>query len=205
MSTATAAVQPQGLPVQPVHPKRGRSTAKWGMAVLIMTEATIFAGLIGSYFFVRAEHGEWPPPPIEAPELEAIALFSIILLGSSAPMVWAEHGIRHGQQWRLRLGLLLTFLMGTAFLCFQGVEYGELDFGIKDNAYGSLFYTITGLHGAHVVGGLLMIGMLQIKAWMGKFSAERHETVAVIGMYWHFVDVVWIFVFSSLYVSPHFA
>jgi heme/copper-type cytochrome/quinol oxidase subunit 3 len=203
VSTATAAVQPQGLPVQPVEPRRGRSTAKWGMAVLIMTEATIFAGLIGSYFFVRAEHGEWPPPPIEAPELEAIALFSIILLGSSGPMVWAEHGIRHGQQWRLRLGLLLTFLMGTAFICFQGVEYVELDFGIKDNAYASLFYTITGLHGLHVLIGLLMILMIMVKAWMGKFSGQRHLLVEMVGLYWHFVDAVWVFVFSSLYLSSH--
>lgn len=203
MSTASAAVQPAGLPVQPVHPKRGRGTAKWGMAVLIMTEATIFACLLGSYFFVRAESGEWPPPPIEAPELEAIGLFSIILLGSSAPMVWAEHGIREGQQWRLRLGLLLTFLMGAAFSCFQAVEYVELDFGIKDNAYGSLFYTITGLHGAHVIVGLLMILMIMVKAWMGKFSGERHLLVEMVGLYWHFVDAVWVFVFSSLYLAAH--
>ena len=202
MSTS-AVVQPPALPVQPVHPKRGRNTAKWGMAVLIMTEATIFAGLIGSYFFVRAESAEWPPHPIEAPELEAIALFSIILLGSSAPMVWAEHGIREGQQWRLRLGLLLTFLMGTAFLCFQVVEYIELDFGIKDNAYGSLFYTITGLHGAHVLIGLLMILMIMVKAWMGKFSGKRHLLVEMVGLYWHFVDAVWVFVFSSLYLAAH--
>ncbi len=203
MSIATAAVPPEGLPVQPVRPKRGRGAAKWGMAVLIMTEATIFACLLGSYFFVRAASGEWPPPPIEAPELEAISLFSIILLGSSAPMVWAENGIRKGQQWRLRLGLLLTFLMGTAFICFQGVEYVELDFGIRDNAYGSLFYTITGLHGSHVLVGLLMILMIMVKAWMGKFSGERHLLVEMVGLYWHFVDAVWMFVFTSLYLAAH--
>ncbi len=201
MSTTT--VEPASFPVPAVQPKRGRGTAKWGMAVMIMTEATIFAGLIGSYFFVRAAAHEWPPHPIEPPELRTIGMFSIILLGSSVPMVWAEHAIRKGHQARLRLGLALTFLMGTVFFGFQIIEYMELDFGIRDNVYGSLFYGITGLHGAHVVVGLLMIAMLMVKAWMGKFSKERHLTVEMVGLYWHFVDVVWVFVFSSLYLAAH--
>lgn len=183
---------------------KGRSIAWWGMAVLIATEAMIFATLLSSYIFVRAASKEWPLDHIEPPELKLIWFFTAVLLGSSGPMFFAEHGIKKGNQARLRLGLALVFLMGVTFLGFLAYEYHELEFGIRDNAYGTLFYTITGLHGAHVVGGLLMIGMLQIKAWMGKFSAERHETVAVIGMYWHFVDVVWIFVFSTLYLSVQF-
>ena len=182
---------------------KGRSIAWWGMAVLIATEAMIFATLLSSYIFVRAASKEWPLGHIEPPELGLIWFFTAILLGSSGPMFFAEHAIRKGNQARLRLGLALVFVMGISFLGFLAYEYHELKFGIRDNAYGSLFYAITGLHGAHVVGGLLMIGMLQIKAWMGRFSAERHETVAVIGMYWHFVDVVWVFVFSTLYLSVH--
>jgi len=163
----------------------------------------IFATLLSSYVFLRASSKEWPLGDIEPPELTVIWLFTAILLGSSGPMLYAEHGIRKGNQVRLRLGLALVTVMGLTFFGYLIYEYRELDFGIRDNAYGSLFYTIIGLHGAHVVGGLLMIAMLQIKAWMGKFSAERHETVAVIGMYWHFVDVVWIFVFSTLYLSAN--
>jgi heme/copper-type cytochrome/quinol oxidase subunit 3 len=79
-----------------------------------------------------------------------------------------------------------------------------LHFGIKDNAYGSLFYVITGLHGLHVLIGLLMSLVVQAKAAVGRITTERHETLRVFSMYWHFVDVVWIFVFSSLYISPHF-
>ena len=182
----------------------GRSIARWGMAVLIATEAMIFATLLSSYIFVRAASKEWPLGHIEPPKLGLIWFFTAVLLGSSGPMFFAEHGIKKGNQTRLRLGLALVFLMGASFLGFLAYEYHELDFGIRDNAYGTLFYTITGLHAAHVIGGLLMIGMLQIKAWMGKFTAERHETVAVIGMYWHFVDVVWIFVFATLYLSAQF-
>jgi cytochrome c oxidase subunit 3 len=185
------------------HARRQRSPAVWGMAVLIMTEATIFAALLSSYFFIRAASTEWPPEHIEPPELKVILLFTVILLGSSGPMFWAERGIRKGQQWRLKIGLILVIVMGTAFIIFQGVEYMELEFGVRDNAYASLFYAITGLHGAHVLGGLLMLGFLLIRAFMGKFSAHRHTTVQVIGLYWHFVDAVWVFVFSSLYLSSH--
>ena len=182
---------------------RGHSIAWWGMAVLIMTEAMVFATLLSSYIFLRASSKEWPLGDIEPPELTVIWLFTAILLGSSGPMLYAEHGIRKGNQMRLRVGLALVTLMGLTFFGYLIYEYRQLEFGIRDNAYGSLFYTTIGLHGAHVVGGLLMIAMLQVKAWTGKFSAERHETVAVIGMYWHFVDVVWVFVFSTLYLSAN--
>ena len=200
---SVAAADPVAVPARPTEGE-GRSIAWWGMAVLIATEAMIFATLLSSYLFVRAASKEWPLDHIEPPELKLIWVFTAILLGSSGPMFFAEHGIRKGSLARLRLGLAMVFVMGASFLGFLAYEYHELTFGVRDNAYGSLFYAITGLHGAHVVGGLLMIGLLQIKAWLGKFSAERHETVAVIGMYWHFVDVVWIFVFSTLYLSVHF-
>ncbi|MBW3610354.1 MAG: cytochrome c oxidase subunit 3 [Actinobacteria bacterium] len=183
--------------------RRSYETGWWGMVVLIMTEAMIFAALLSSYFFVRASSPEWPLGEIEPPELARISLFTVVLLGSSLPIFWAEAGIRNGNQRRLRVGLLLSFLLGATFMVNLGFEYDELHFGARDNAYGSLYYAITGLHGLHVFVGLLMNLIVQIKAWQGKFSAERHLTVEVFGLYWHFVDVVWIFVFSSLYVSLH--
>lgn len=183
---------------------KGKSIAWWGMAMTILTEAMIFAGLLSSYIFVRAAAKEWPPHPVEAPELERISLFTVLLLGSSLPMVWAERGIRKGDVRRLRIGLVLVIVMGGIFFANQLIEYHELHFGIRDHAYGSLFYTITGLHGAHLVAGIIMVSMLLVKASLGKFTAERHATVEVIGMYWHFVDLVWVFVFSTLYVSTHF-
>ena len=190
---------------EPIQSKetKGRSIAWWGMAMLIATEAMIFATLLSSYIFVRASSKEWPLDGIEPPELTTIWFFTAILLGSSGPMFFAEHGIRKGKQMRLRVGLAMVTVMGLTFFGYLLYEYHELEFGLRDNAYASLFYTIIGLHGAHVVGGLIMIGMVQIKAWMGRFTAERHETVAVVGMYWHFVDVVWIFVFSLLYLSAN--
>jgi cytochrome c oxidase subunit 3 len=190
--------------VAPAHSRRRTyPLGWWGMVVLIMTEAMIFAGLLGSYFFVRAISPTWPLDHIEPPELARISLFTVVLLGSSVPIFWAESGIRKGNQRRLRIGLLLSFLLGASFMVNLAFEYEELHFGVRDNAYASLYYAITGLHGLHVFVGLLMNLIVQIKAWQGKFSASRHLTVEIFGLYWHFVDVVWIFVFSSLYVSLH--
>jgi heme/copper-type cytochrome/quinol oxidase subunit 3 len=193
--TTTVAVPPA------TRRRRTYPTGWWGMVVLIMTEAMIFAGLLGSYFFVRAISPEWPLGGIEPPELRRISLFTVVLLGSSVPIFWAEAAIRRGDQRRLRLGLLLSFLLGASFMVNLVFEYEELHFGVRDNAYASLYYAVTGLHGLHVFVGLLMNLVVQIKAWQGKFTASRHLTVEIFGLYWHFVDVVWIFVFSSLYVS----
>jgi cytochrome c oxidase subunit 3 len=201
MTTITE--EPTTPPTEAVHALGPKGIAWWGVVVMIMTEAMIFATLLASYFFMRAASKEWPPHPIEPPELEKISIFSVILLGSSGPMFWAEHGIRKGQQWRLRLGLTLVIVMGLVFFANQIMEYRELHFTFRENAYSSLFYGITGLHGAHVVAGLLMLSVVTMKAWLGKFSERRHVTVEVVGLYWHFVDVVWIFVFSSLYLSEH--
>ena len=204
MTTVAESAERAAAPEESSRALTGRSTAWWGMVVLIMTEAMIFATLLSSYLFVRASSKEWPPHPIEAPELTIVWGFTAILLGSSIPMAWAEHGIQKGNVRRLKIGLSLVLLMGLTFFGYLIYEYRELTFGIRDNAYASLFYSITGLHGTHVVGGLIMIAILLIKASLGKFSAERHVTVQVIGMYWHFVDAVWVFVFSTLYLSTHY-
>jgi heme/copper-type cytochrome/quinol oxidase subunit 3 len=200
VTTATATA-----PTETVAPagerRRSYATGWWGVVVMIMTEAMIFGGLISSYFFVRAGSPEWPLGGIEPPELVRISWFTVVLLGSSVPIFWAEAGIRKGNQRRLRLGLLASFILGAAFMVNLVLEFEELHFLPGDNAYASLFYAITGLHGLHVVVGLLMNLVVQIKAGQGKFSAERHLTVEVFSLYWHFVDVVWIAVFSSLYLT----
>ncbi|CAN5165140.1 hypothetical protein BH18ACT4_BH18ACT4_00610 [soil metagenome] len=199
---------PERPPGEDDHPPasagRGHPTAWWGMMVLIITEATIFACLLASYFFLAAAAKEWPPEGVEPQELERIALFTVILLGSSIPIFWAEAGIKKGNVRRLEIGLLISFAMGATFLVNSWLEYQELHFGARDHAYGSIFYTITGLHGLHVLIGLIINLVVQLKAQLGRLSAERHLTASVFGLYWHFVDVVWIFVFSSLYIAPHF-
>ena len=186
----------------------GRALGFWGMVMLIFTEATLFGIVLFSYFYLRFQSGpEWPPGGIEKPDLFLVSIMTPILLLSSGPMHWAHSGIRRGKVWRLRLGLLVTFLMGTAFLALQAVEYHEIltaQFTPRTNVYGSLFFAITGFHGIHVAVGLLMNLWLQAYARRGRFSADRHLAVENVALYWHFVDAVWVFILVSLYLSPYF-
>jgi heme/copper-type cytochrome/quinol oxidase subunit 3 len=191
----------------PHHVEGPRSYGWWGMVWLIATEATLFASLIASYFYLRFRYGpEWPPGDIAAPELGLPIVMSVILLSSSIPVHFAETGIKKGNQSWLRWGLALGFLLGAAFLTITlVVEWPEQlkELTPRTNVYGSLYYTITGFHAMHVVVGLAISLWTQVRAWKGAFDAERHVTVQNFTMYWHFVDVVWVFVFATIYLSPN--
>jgi len=180
---------------------RSRRTGWWGMVLLIVTEAMIFAALLSASFFVRANSASWPPAGIEPPDLGRIGVFTLVLLASSVPLFWGEAAIRRGQVGRLRVGLAVSWLLGAVFVINQVLEFHDLPFRATDDAYASLFIVITGLHGLHLVVGLAMSVVVQLKAALGWFDARRHETVTLFSMYWHFVDIVWLFVFASLYVS----
>lgn len=183
-----------------------RSFAWWGMVWLIMTESALFAILIFSYFFIRFGHPNWPPAPIEPPPLTLPAIMTVILWSSSIPVHLADRGIRRGSQGWLRGGLLAGFLLGAVFLTLQVViEYPETlkEFTPQTNVYGSLFFVITGFHGFHVLVGLLFSAWTQARALTGAFTADRHVTVQTFALYWHFVDVVWLFVLLTVYLSPH--
>jgi cytochrome c oxidase subunit III len=173
------------------------------MVLLITTEATLSTLLVFSYFYLRYLAPQWPPGGIEAPKLTRPIIATIILLSSSVPMVWAETGIKRGSQLRLRAGLLASFVLGVVFLLLQVWEYHDETFGPPTLAYGSLFFTSTSVHGLHVLGGLGMNVVVQARAWKGRFTRDRHLAVQNAALYRHFVDAVWIVIFSSLYISPH--
>ncbi|MCG7593750.1 heme-copper oxidase subunit III [Mycobacterium sp. PSTR-4-N] len=181
----------------------GRTVGWWGMVMFVTTEATVFAVLLSSYFYVRFQVDTWPLGGIEQPELRRPLIMTAILLPSSLPVMWAERGIRKGQLWRLRLGLLATLIMGVAFLILQGLEYSSKleKFTFTTNVYGSFFYTITGFHGLHVTVGLLMVGWLLAASLRGSFGYRRHERVRLAAIYWHFVDLVWVAILFTIYLS----
>jgi heme/copper-type cytochrome/quinol oxidase subunit 3 len=191
----------------PHHTSGPQSFAWWGMVLLIATEATLFAALIATYFYLRFKSGPaWPPDHIEKPTLELPLIMSVILLSSSIPVHIADAGIKNGNVKRLKVGLAIGFLLGAIFLFLTwGVEWPEKlhEFKPSTNSYGSLFFTITGFHSMHVLVGLIMSAWSQVRAWQGAFDADRHITVQLFGMYWHFVDVVWVVVLGSLYISPN--
>ena len=180
-----------------------KPAAWWGMATLIATEATIFAILIASYLFLRASSPTWPQGGIEPPDLKLALPFSFVLWGSSIPLVVAERAIGRGRINLVRAGLLISCVMGLAFFGSTIVDFRALDFGWRDNAYGSAFYTLVGLHATHVAIGIAMNAVVQLKAWLGKLTPERHLTLTVFAMYWHFVDAVWVAVFPVAYLSAH--
>jgi heme/copper-type cytochrome/quinol oxidase subunit 3 len=183
------------------------SFAWWGMVWLILTEAALFAMLILSYWYLRFRSAPaWPPGDISKPELTLPLIMSAILWSSSLPVHLADRGIRAGNARRLRYGLLIGWILGAAFITLQvAVEYPEVakEFTPRTNAYGSLFFTLTGFHGLHVIVGLLFSLWVQVRAWRGAFDAERHVSVQNFAMYWHFVDTVWVFILLTLYLSPY--
>ena len=205
--TAAAGV-PLAEDTLPHHASGPRSYAWWGMVCLIATEATLFGLLLASYFYLRFRSGAtWPPDGIEKPDLQLPLIMSLILWSSSIPVHMADRAIRKGKQFTLKLGLALGFVLGAIFLAIQVfLEYPQTleEFTPTTNAYGSLFYTLTGFHGAHVLVGLMMNAWTQFRARSGAFNEHRHITVQIFVMYWHFVDMVWVFVLASIYLSPHF-
>jgi heme/copper-type cytochrome/quinol oxidase subunit 3 len=191
------------VPAPPRSPASGYDKAWWGMVVVITTEGMIFLVLLAANFFVRASSKQWPPSGIEKPELFQAWIYSGVLIGSSVPVFWADAAIKRGRVGQAQLGLLLSWLMGATFLVHTVFDFQSLHFGWRDNAYGSIYYTVIGLHATHVFVGLLFGGLVQLKLQRGLLDAERHKTLDVFSLYWHFVDVVWIFVFSSLILSVH--
>ncbi|MBA3432384.1 MAG: heme-copper oxidase subunit III [Actinobacteria bacterium] len=191
----------------PVHMNGPTAPAWWGMIMLIATEAMLFATLIASYFFLRFQAGPvWPPDDIAKPALELPLIMSVLLWSSSIPVHLGERAIKRGKVGMLKLWLALGFVIGAVFLGMQmGIEYPEklAEFTPTTNSYGSLFFTITGFHGIHVLGGLIFNLWTQMRAWQGAFDDDRHVTVQNFTLYWHFVDIVWVFVLATIYLSPN--
>jgi cytochrome c oxidase subunit 3 len=180
-----------------------KSPASWGMALVILTEGIFFSLLFTSYFYIRDASPSWPQGHLETPELRIPIINTFILLGSSIPVALADVAIRRGSRVGLGIGYLIAFVMGAIFLALQVHEYGRLPFGRGENAYASFFYLITGFHGAHVAGALLINAYVQAQNLVGLVNERRHLVVQNASLYWHFVDVVWVFVFAVVYVSPH--
>ena len=174
-----------------------------GILLFIVTEAMLFGAFFASYFFLRvvANEGAWPPEPFELPVGIAF-MNTLILVSSSFTVHWALESIRRGNRRGLAMGMAVTWLLGATFLFIQLNEYVHIGFSARDGAFGTIFYGLTGLHGAHVFVGLFLLSIVNIRIWRGHFgTAPRdHLGVEVPGIYWHFVDIMWIIVFTTVYV-----
>jgi cytochrome c oxidase subunit III len=173
---------------------------KLGMMLFIVSEVMVFGAFFTAYFFIRVVGGaEWPAEGTELPKVIA-GVNTCILVSSSFTMHWALEGAKQGNRWALKAGILTTFLLGATFLFVQINEYVHVGFSPQDSAQGTIFYGLTGLHGAHVFIGLTLLAMVNVRAFRGHFTPEEHRGVEVPGIYWHFVDVMWIVVYTTVYL-----
>jgi cytochrome c oxidase subunit III len=173
-----------------------------GMLLFIISEIMVFGAFFTAYFFIRlvAEGHTWFP--IDGHELPvAVAgVNTAILVSSSLTLHWAQTSIKNGNRFGLQAGMAATFLLGLTFLFIQINEYVHIGFAPQDHAQATIFFSLTGLHGAHVTIGLILLGMVTIRAFRGHFSPEHHDGVEIPGIYWHFVDVMWIVVYVTVYI-----
>jgi cytochrome c oxidase subunit 3 len=197
------------------HDARGGiSNPILGMILFICSEVMFFSGLFAAYFSVRASSPSWPfladNSTAEGQALnEAFnlhhepwfaAALTVILITSSVTCQMAIWAIRRDDRRGMVRAIGVTLALGILFLLGQAYDYSQLGFGISDTPFGTTFYTLTGFHGAHVFGGAVMLSVILYRGLAGQFSARHHDAVEAVSLYWHFVDVVWIALFSTLYI-----
>jgi cytochrome c oxidase subunit 3 len=171
-----------------------------GMLLFIMSEVMIFGAFFTAYFFIRiVTHNPWPAHGTNLPEAVA-GVNTAILISSSLTIHWALVSIRKGNRFGLKAGMVATFLLGLTFLFVQVNEYVHIGFPPYASAQASVFYALTGLHGAHVFIGLCLLLMVTVRAFRGHYSPDAHYGMEVPGIYWHFVDIMWIIVYTTVYV-----
>ena len=183
----------------------GRGLNWWGMVFFIASEALIFANLIAAFLYLEIRNGGvgWALPFSPIPFVA-----TVILLSSSFFVHMAGSGIRKGNRRNLIIGLTGTIILGAIFLGCQAYEYTNLIVNehttISSSIFGSAFYTLTGFHGLHVTIGAIFLLVVLVRSLRGHFTKENHFAVEAAEMYWHFVDVVWVFVFTPVYLVPLF-
>ena len=197
---ATRAASPS--PALPVGSAGEHAGGWWGVLALVVTEAALFGYLLFAYLYLASQSAQrWPPEGL--PKLGIGGLNTAFLLSSSVFVWLAGLLVRHARRWLAFAMLAIAIALGVAFVAIQFGEWRERPYGIASNLYGSLYFTITGFHIAHVIAGLVMLSCLALWTALGYFDGRRDAALTIGGLYWHFVDVVWLFIFSVLYLSPY--
>jgi cytochrome c oxidase subunit I+III len=178
---------------------------KLGVGLFILSEAAFFATLLITYIYFQTLH-ESGPDARNSLDLVRTLVFSVCLFLSSATIHMAARGFRSGERRSVVAWLSLTVALGIAFLFGQATEYSGLfthGITIGTNVFGSTFYTLTGFHGLHVLMGLGALGVLLLAALRGRLAEIKPAGFEAVSMYWHFVDAVWVVIFSAVYIWPH--
>jgi cytochrome c oxidase subunit III len=176
---------------------------RYGMILFIASEVMFFLGWFWAYFdfFLFPAHGVWPPKGIQPIDAFGFPLLNtLILLCSGTTVTWAHHALIHGNRDGLKKGLICTVALGLTFSAVQAFEYAHAPFGFADSNFGSAFFMATGFHGFHVLIGTIFLIVCLIRAYKGDFTPRQHFGFEAAAWYWHFVDVVWLFLFLIIYV-----
>ncbi len=188
----------RGATVAPGHDRTPVLTV--GTVVWLASELMFFSGLFAAYFTLRATaSGEWPPPGVEL-NVAVSGLFTLVLVASSGTMQLAGRALAAGRLPAFRGWIIATMVLAAAFLANQGHEWSSLEFSVSSHPYGSCFYVMTGFHGLHVLGGVLAMVLLLGRAGSRRFGAAEAPAVEMVSYYWHFVDVVWIGLWATLFL-----
>jgi heme/copper-type cytochrome/quinol oxidase subunit 3 len=179
--------------------KTSNSPMKWGIVLFLMSEAFLFGSLFATYYYLRAETAVWPPVGVQIDSALGV-INTVILLSSSGVMWWAGKSIQNNNQKGLTKGLAAVIVLGVIFLGITIFEWTHESFRPWTSAYGSIFYTLTGFHALHVLGGVALMAALLRRNLKHQFSASRFMAVEIGSLYWHFVDLIWIFVFTTLFI-----
>jgi cytochrome c oxidase subunit 3 len=199
----TAPVASSTFDTSRVHSLTRPNMVSVGTIIWLASELMFFAGLFAMYFTARARATEWPPEPTEL-NLPYATVFTIILVLSSVTCQFGVFAAENGNVYGLRRWFTITFVMGLVFVLAQANEYRilvtEHGTSISSSTYGSVFYLTTGFHALHVIGGLVAFVFLLIRSTMGRFTPAQATAAIVVSYYWHFVDVVWVGLFATIYL-----
>jgi len=213
MTTETHPVPTEHNPLasMPHDTHGGISNPVLGMLLFITSEVMFFGGLFAAYFSLRANAPQWPPINPESGEPFHLAILpfvgpaTILLILSSVTCQLAVWGIRRDDRTAFIRAMTVTVILGIVFLVMQLIDYsllGSEGLTLSSGQYGTTYYTLTGFHGAHVFGGVIMLSVVLYRGMVGQFSGRHYDAVEGASLYWHFVDVVWILLFALLYLLP---
>ncbi|MFA7276355.1 MAG: cytochrome c oxidase subunit 3 [Pseudobdellovibrionaceae bacterium] len=200
--------------VETVHNKITEKGLRMGMALFIASEVMFFVAFFWAFFdvsvfadeaiqYLRLDYtkGVWPPPQFHAvPPFHLPFLMTMILLLSGTTVTWAHHALLAGKNKTATEALIYTVILGVIFLCLQAFEYAHTEFKFGDGSFASTFFMATGFHGFHVLVGTIFLGICLIRNIKGQFLPTRHFGFEAAAWYWHFVDVVWLFLFLVVYI-----
>jgi len=181
----------------------GVDTKKLGMWTFLGSEVMLFTGLIATYLVFRGKSLGGPSPQEMFADVTIVAFNTLVLLCSSLTMVLALEGVEHNERKRFFIFILATAALGALFLSVQVFEYSKLireGMGLGVNLFGASFFTLTGFHGAHVTVGVILLLITALRGWRQGFTTQFPLAVEMIGLYWHFVDLVWVVIFTLVYL-----